>query len=117
MTADATEESRSGGKSVLASSTIEADLTRQLAHCAELASVLAALTISWMARIEMDNVLGERVESGSGFEREFDAEEGLAERWSCSAVVQRVWPVASAPRATVHAVPLFVPPSHPLCER
>ena len=40
--------------------------------------------------IERDNVLGERV--GSGFyrehDREFDAEEGLADRWRCSAVVR-----------------------------
>ena len=28
-----------------------------------------------MAHIERDNVLGERVGAGSGFEREFDAEE------------------------------------------
>ena len=43
-----------------------------------------------MAHIERDNVLGERVGAGSGFEREFDAEEqeGLAERWSYSAVVR-----------------------------
>ena len=34
--------------------------------------------------IERDNVLGGRV--GSGFWQEFDAEEGLADRWRCSAV-------------------------------
>ena len=41
-----------------------------------------------MAHINRDNVLGDRL--GSGFDREFDAEEGLADRsrWRYSAVVR-----------------------------